>query len=157
MSNHHVGGDVVEDGWRHEVSASVCANGSFERQGGTTFDAGADVAAHLVVLLFGDQRTEQVVGIVRIAGGPVAGFGDDVLEQFVFHVARHDETRVGSAVLAHVPKRGVHGVAGHGFEVACVAEHHAWVLAAALEHGALEVGVGRVAQEHAANFGAAGE
>jgi hypothetical protein len=51
LSNHHVGGYVVEDGWRHEVSASVCTNGSFERHGRAAFDAGvcARVCARICV------------------------------------------------------------------------------------------------------------
>ena len=156
--DRHVVADVVEDRRRHEVAA-----GLLERPAAAGHDAravrppGLDVAEHLVEMRPLDHRAELRRRIERVADRPAVELRDEPLDQRVVDRPMDDQPRPARAVLAHVHEPGEQDVGGDLVEVGRVGQHDLRALAAALERDFLEVALGRVVEEQAADLGRAGE
>ena len=81
----------------------------------------------------------------------------DTLDQGILDRCIDNQSRVGGAVLAHVPEHRLDNMLGNDVEVLRIIQDNAWVFAAAFEHDTFEVGLRRIFQEFASDLGRAGK
>ncbi|MCY1415980.1 hypothetical protein D9M71_314790 [compost metagenome] len=95
--------------------------------------------------------------VQRIAGRPVAGPGDQALDEFVVDRAFDQQPRVGRADFALVEENAESRFFCRKIEIAAIGEHEVRALAAAFQPDLLEVGLRGVLHEVLADLGRAGE
>ena len=95
--------------------------------------------------------------VQRIARLPVAGLGQQALDELVVDRTLHQQARVRRTDLALVEENAEGGLFRRQVKIAAIGEHQVRTLAAALQPDLLEVGLRGILHEVLADLGGAGE
>mmetsp|Transcript_27344 Transcript_27344/g.50155 ORF Transcript_27344/g.50155 Transcript_27344/m.50155 type:complete len:238 (+) Transcript_27344:971-1684(+) len=132
-------------GWGHKCAVCRAAH-----NGGVDL---TEIAAHFGRMCGTHQRALTAFRVQRVANGPVFEMVDDPIQQSVFDIPMHNQSRNRRAVFTHVPESAIDDMLRHAIDIFRVIHDDARVLAAHLQNNLFSIGISGISKELHARLG----